>query len=130
MVPMKLSIILLLATVAFSQQVEKRSSGKVHDSEAEPSLPVIDYNTCPFEGCTFGKWKVTKESAVYSSWQEGRAETGKLHPGEDVAGITGVHITRRPDKILVKKPIADLDLRPGDVILRYMYLGEGVANVW
>jgi hypothetical protein len=127
---MSLPVFLLLTAVAFAQQASDKDSGKVNVSVAEPSLPVIDYQACPFEGCTFGKWKVTKESRIYSSWQQDRTEIGQLKPGEDVTGLTGVHITRKPDRILVKKPILDLGLEPGDVILRYMYLGEGFANVW
>lgn len=99
-------------------------------SAQEPKLPVIDYNACPFEGCTFGKWKVTKQSVLFSSWDEARTPIGKLNPGEEVTGITGVHITRRPDRIVVTKPIPDLDASAGDLILRYMYMGEGTANIW
>jgi hypothetical protein len=116
----RLSAFLLLATIALAQQAPT----------AEPLLPVIDSNACPFEGCTFRAWKVTKESTLYSSWKSKRTEIGKLHPGQDVTGLTGVHITYKPDRILVKQPLPDLGLRPGDVILRYMYVGEGFANVW
>jgi hypothetical protein len=57
-------------------------------------------------------------------------ETGKLKRGDKATGITGVHVTRKPDRILVRQPIPDLAAKPGDVILRYMYVGEGFANIW
>ncbi|HEX6803101.1 MAG TPA: hypothetical protein VF133_05415 [Terriglobales bacterium] len=97
---------------------------------AQPKLPVVDYDACPFEGCTFGKWKVTKESVLYSSWAEDRTKVGNLRPGSDVVGLTGIHLTLQPDKIRVDVAIPELGVQPGDVILRYMYRGEGFADLW
>jgi hypothetical protein len=96
----------------------------------EPSLPVVDYNACPFEGCTFGKWIVTRDSTIFSSWKKDRKSVSTLKKGEVVAGLTGVHLTYEPDQIKVLKPIPELRLQPGDVILRYMYRGEGFADIW
>jgi hypothetical protein len=118
-------VLLLFAALAVAQEATN-----IPVSGQEPKLPVIDYNACPFEGCTFGKWKVTKQSVLFSAWEEGRTQIGKLSPGEVVTGLTGVHITRMPDKIAVTKSIPDLDAAAGDVILRYMYMGEGTANIW
>jgi hypothetical protein len=118
--------VIILAASMLGQQARPTSAANF----TEPTLPVIDYDACPFEGCTFGKWKVTKDSKLYSSWQDGRAELGTLNTSTEVAGLTGVHITRKPDKIVVTKAIPDLDAQPGDVILRYMHVGEGFANIW
>jgi len=126
----RLFVFFLLAAVSPAQQTSTANPPKSEADSAGPVLPVIDPNACPFEGCTFGKWKVTKESAMYSTWQGGRTEAGKLHPGEEVVALTGVHITLKPDRISVRKPIPDLEVEPGDVILRYMYVGEGFANIW
>jgi hypothetical protein len=121
----------ILAVLLFAVSVMgQRPQATPTESYGEPSLPVIDYNACPFEGCTFGKWKVTKNSTLFSSWQQGRSKIGRLNLGEEVIGVAGVHITRKPDGILVKRAIPDLDARPGDTILRYMYVGEGFANIW
>jgi hypothetical protein len=117
-------VVLFLVASAFAQQ-----SSSVRTS-AEPTLPVIDFNACPFEGCTFGKWKVKKASTMFSTWKDARTEIAILKPGDDVTGITGVHITRKPDRILVKQAIPELSLKPGNIVLRYMYLGEGFANLW
>ena len=95
-----------------------------------PQLPVIDYNACPFEGCTFGKWIVTRESTIFSTWKEGRKSWAMLQKGEVVTGLTGVHITYEPDRVEVLKPIPELHVQPGDVILRYMYRGEGASDLW
>lgn len=96
-----------------------------------PHLPVIDYNACPFEGCTFGKWIVTRETTLFSTWREARKPLGtKLTKGEIVTGVTGVHITYEPDRILIRQALPELRLQPGDVILRYMSHGEGFCDLW
>lgn len=120
--------IVLLSTLSFAQQPNPASAN--NQTSVEPSLPVVDENACPFEGCTFGSWKVAKESTLYSSWQTDRMQIGTIKTGERVTAFTGVHITRKPDRILVKREIPTLGLKPGDVVLRYMYVGEGFANIW
>lgn len=129
MIASRIFFVLLLAAVAFGQQ-PAHSTAEPRSGLAEPALPVVDENACPFEGCTFGKWKVVKESTVYSSWKDDRVEIAKLSVGQEVTGLTGVHITRRPDRILVKQDLPSLGLKRGDVVLRYMYVGEGFANMW
>jgi hypothetical protein len=103
----------------------------VHVTEAKrPALPVVDINACPFEGCRFGKWTVIRTSALYTTWKANRRAIGTLEKGQVVTGMTGVHVTRRPDVIYVFRAIPELGLKAGDVVLRYMYLGEGYANIW
>jgi hypothetical protein len=97
---------------------------------AEPALPVIDYKACPFEGCTFRKWVVTKDVELYSTWRKGRKPVAALKSGQVVTGLTGVHITFEPDRVQVLQPLPELRLQAGDTILRYMYRGEGFADIW
>lgn len=123
-------LFIFLATLALCQQSQNPSHATGEAVNGEPNLPIVDYKACPFEGCSFGKWKVLKESTMYSTWQENRTEISKLKAGEEVTGLTGVHVTSKPDRILVKKEIPSLGLNPGDIILRYMYVGEGFANIW
>jgi hypothetical protein len=96
----------------------------------EPALPLIDYNACPFEGCTFGKWIVNADTTLFSTWKEARKPVTTVHKAQIVTGLIGVHITHEPDRIRVLRPISDLHLQPGDIILRYMYHGEGVSDIW
>jgi hypothetical protein len=96
----------------------------------EPPLPVVDYKACPFEGCTFGRWIVSKDVALYSTWRKGRETVTTVKKGQVVTGITGVHITYQPDRVQVSQSMPDLGLKPGDIILVYMYLGEGFADMW
>jgi hypothetical protein len=96
----------------------------------QPQSPVLNYAACPFEGCTFGKWLVTHESTIFTTWKEGRKPWATLQKGEVVTGLTGIHITWEPDRIQVSQSIPDLQLQPGDLILRYMSYGEGSADIW
>ena len=115
----------LVVPVIFAGQLPPNNS-----ATAQPPLPVIDYNACPFEGCTFGKWIVTRETTIFTTWKEGRKTWATLPKGAVVTGLTGVHITYEPDRIQVFQPIPELNLQPGDIILRYMYRGEGFADIW
>jgi len=47
-----------------------------------------------------------------------------------VTGLTGVHITYEPDRVQVLQPLPGLRRQAGDIILRYMYRGEGFADIW
>ena len=97
-------------------------------STAEPALPVINYRACPFEGCSFRKWIVVQDFTLYSNWKEDRKPVTSLKTGDVVTGVTGVHITYEPDRIQVLQPLPELHLQQGDILLRYMYRGEGFAE--
>jgi len=119
-----LLLCLLVPLLSAGQAPADKSAGH------EPSLPVVDDHACPFEGCTFGKWVVAHDSTIFSSWKDDQKPVSTLKKGEVVTGLTGVHITYEPDRIQVFKSIPELHLQPGDIILRYMYHGEGFADIW
>jgi hypothetical protein len=123
-----LFLFILLTIPAVSQHSASRSTRS--NAPKPPILPVIDEGACPFEGCTFREWTVTKETPLYSSWKKERVEIGKLRKGEKIAGLTGVHITWKPDVIRVFEDIPQLSLKRGETFLRYMYRGEGFADIW
>lgn len=121
----------LLLALLFAPPLLLLSQTPANNSpRAEPPLPVIDTNACPFEGCTFRKWPAIKDAAIFSSWKKDRKQIAIVRKGQIVTGLTGVHITLEPDRAKVLKPIPDLGVKPGDIILRYMYEGEGYANIW
>jgi hypothetical protein len=119
---------LLLFCLLFPSQQE--SPPDKSGSDAPPPLPIIDSNACPFEGCMFRKWVIVHDSDIFSSWKEDRKFLSKIKKGDVVAGLTGIHITYEPDRVQVLKSIPELGLEPGDIILRYMYHGEGYADIW
>lgn len=123
--PNSILVFLLFAATLFTTQAPSHPP-----SAAEPSLPVIDENACPFEGCTFRKWLVTKDATLFFSWKENKTPVITVRKGQIVTGLTGVHVTYQPDRIQVLRPIPELNLQTGDIILRYMYRGEGYADIW
>jgi hypothetical protein len=127
-IQMRLDIFLLLATIATAQQTPPSTS--TDSTIPEPKLPVIEYDACPGKGRIVPNWKISRNSPVYSSWQDQRTQTGTLKAGEKVTVFAGVNVIREPDRILVTRPFPDIYLKPGDIILRYGYLGEGFANIW
>jgi hypothetical protein len=126
MVNTKLLLLLgLVIPVLFAGQLLPDKGGA-----QQPQSPVLNYGACPFEGCTFGKWLVTRETTIFTTWKEGRKPWATLQKGEVVTGLTGTHITWEPDHIQVSRSIPELQLQPGDLILRYMSHGEGFADIW
>jgi hypothetical protein len=125
---MRLRFLLILCLGVRSLFAAQAPSDK--STASEPSLPVIDYRACPFEGCTFRKWIVIKDVALYSTWKEGRKPVTTVKSGQVVTGMTGVHITYQPDRVQVLRPLPELHLQAGDILLRYMYRGEGFADIW
>jgi hypothetical protein len=96
----------------------------------KPTLPKIDQNACPFEGCQFGEWRARKSVLLFSTWKRERTPLRRLAKDEVVTALTGVHITFQPVEISVTAPIPQYGLKPGDTVFGYMNLGEGVFNAW
>jgi hypothetical protein len=96
----------------------------------KPSLPKIDQNACPFEGCQFGNWTTSQTVQLYSTWKPDRTPARTLRKGEVVTALTGIHVTLEPSEIKVTAPIAAYGLKPGDTVFGYMNLGEGFLNAW
>jgi len=95
----------------------------------KPTLPKIDQNACPFEGCQFGLWRAQEKVQLFSTWREPR-KVIRLRKGESITAVTGVYITFEPTEIQVTAPIPEYGLKPGDLVLGYMNLGEGFFNAW
>jgi len=103
-----------------------------------PELPFFDWNACPGEGCKFGKWTAKTSVPLYDSWGNKRKEIGNINAGESVIAWTGVVITYKPGVIRLDRdvPVSEfqkenapvaIDLKRGDTILTYTYLGEGFS---
>ncbi len=61
----------------------------------------ISENACPFEGCTYGKWHVQKETTVYTDQSIKSQVIGKLKPATTVMSLTGnVHVVPGKAKII------------------------------
>lgn len=97
---------------------------------AKPALPKVDENACPFEGCQFGAWTARDGVQLYSTWKPERATVATVTAGEAVTAVTGVYITLEPLEIEVTAPMPNYGLKPGDIVLGYMNVGEGFFNAW
>jgi hypothetical protein len=95
-----------------------------------PALPYYDFKACPFEGCTYGKWKARKAVTVYDTWKSNRKVVAKVSPGESVTGLNGVAITLKPGTIRLDRDLPNLNLKKGDTMFTYTYVGEGFSAVW
>jgi hypothetical protein len=95
-----------------------------------PSLPRVDLNSCPFEGCHFGKWTTNSKVIVYSSWELQRKTIAKLRSGEQVTAITGVNLTLKPGKGIFRRNSILYGAKKGDVAYLYGNCGEGAADMW
>lgn len=125
---MSIKLTLLLCISASSLFAAQHPADKADTSQ--PALPVVNSKSCPFEGCSFRKWLVKQDFTLYSTWEKGHKSVTTVKSGQVVTGLTGVHITFTPDRVQVLQPLPELGVQPGDTILRYMYHGEGFADIW
>jgi len=95
-----------------------------------PSLPYVDLDACPFEGCTYREWTARKSAVVYDTWEVKRRQVARISVGEKVTSVTGVVITFRPGTIRMDRDLPEAGLKRGDTILTYTYRGEGFSAVW
>lgn len=98
---------------------------------AEPKLPFIQKEVCPFECCTYRRWTATKPTRLYNDWRrQGRKLVGTVKKGERVIAATGVVVTYRPSRYRAMQNDPRLELKIGDEFPVYSYRGEGTFNFW
>jgi hypothetical protein len=96
-------------------------------SQKAPPRFFKDKGACPFECCTYRRWKIVKATKLYERPDVRSRQIGKALAGSRVAALTGeVHTV--PSRFVVKKPHERY--RPGDVLWVYTYQGEGFFKVW
>ena len=117
------TFVALIGALAFCQEPAPKAM-------AEPALPFFDWKVCPFEGCAYRDWTAAKSIIVYDTWKRSRREIARLSKGDRVTGITGVVITYKPGVVRMDRDLPEQNLKQGDRILTYTYIGEGYAKVW
>ncbi|HUV70652.1 MAG TPA: hypothetical protein VMW15_13375 [Terracidiphilus sp.] len=93
-------------------------------------LPLFDWNACPFEGCSYRKWTAAAAVDIFDTWKPSRERIATLPVKAVVTGVSGVVITYKPGLIRLDRDMPQDDLRRGDTIRTYTYLGEGFSTVW
>ena len=115
---------LLLVTSVYSQQAPR------------PPVNYRDNGACPFECCTYRRWSVDADTVVYKDQSENSGVAFRVKKGEHVVGITGVVITLKPGKAIVRKTTTigqdrrKIRVKPGDVLYLLHYMGEGFYKIW
>lgn len=108
-----LSLLLSICVVVFPQ--------------SKPPAVYVDKGACPFECCTYRKWKTEKTTIAYARPDRKSKQVGRFRKGTWVAGLTG-QVTSVPGKFIIVRKHERY--KPGDVLWVYTPLGEGFYKVW
>ena len=99
-----------------------------------PVVPYEDYGACPFECCTYRMWTVEADTEIRSDRRDGAPVAFRVRRGEQVVGITGVVVTTKLGRAIVREPIVielpKPGLMPGSLVYVLSYVGEGVWKIW
>ena len=87
----------------------------------------VDKGACPFECCTYREWRVEKATLLYAKPKVGSPFVGVAKKGILVQAETG-EVHTKPGKFRVKRDLPNL--RKGDILWVYTYLGEGYFKIW
>ena len=95
-----------------------------------------DFGACPFECCTYREWIVKSDTVFYKDRSTSSAVRFRAQKGEHVTGLTGVVITLKPGKVVVRKATTlgtgrhKVRVAPGDILYLLHYEGEGFYKFW
>jgi hypothetical protein len=103
------------------------TSGTRAYSQSEPPALYVDKGACPFECCTYRKWKTVKMTVAYARPDKRSRRVGTFKAGSDVVGLTG-EVRTTPGRFVILKKHGRY--KPGDVLWIYTPLGEGFYKVW
>jgi hypothetical protein len=107
-----------------------RGQTGAHPPDAAPTLPHYQWGVSPGEHSGYREWTARRPVTVYDTYKTRRRVVAQLARGDRATGITGVVITFRPGVIQIDRDLPEHDLRRGDKILTYAFLGEGFSAVW
>lgn len=98
-----------------------------------PPIPYEDHGACPFEGCVYREWVVSKDTSIYKDKERNSPIVFAVKRGERVTAVTGVVVTTKPGKVEVLKDTfleSVGKVHKGDIIYLLTYKGEGFWKVW
>lgn len=93
-----------------------------------PKLPVI--RSSGLVKSSSARLKVVQLAGIADTWKDTRREIGSVAAGTMVEVLEDAIIVDAPDIVRVTEPIAELNLKEGDTILRFARIGEGRADFW
>ncbi|MEP7075321.1 MAG: hypothetical protein ABI878_05880 [Acidobacteriota bacterium] len=124
---MKLTFHLIVSTFLFFSFAQAQDRPKPNLPDEHPAT-YVDRGACPFECCTYRRWKTRKNTVAYATPNRHAKRVGMFRQGSWVRGLTGEVRTLIPGKFVVQKPFEEN--RPGDVLWIYTPIGEGFYKVW
>ncbi len=93
-----------------------------------PKLPVI--RSSGRVKSSGDQLKIVQLAGLADTWKDTRREIGSVAAGTTVEVLEDAIIVDAPDIVRVTEPIAELNLKEGDTILRFARLEEGRADLW
>ena len=104
-------------------------SGALYAEEIQ--IPFIVENACPFEGCTFGDWRVLSETNVYEQPDKNSHIVASLKANTSVNVVSGIEVVSPGRAIVIGEPYSHKELIDSDKeILILNYWGEGRSQVF
>ena len=67
---------------------------------------------------------------IADTWKPTLKEIGSVSAGTIVEVLEDMIVVDAPDIVRVTRPVAGVDVKEGDTILRYARLGEGSSDFW
>ena len=131
---MKMIRIFILLALCFSLFATGALSAQ--KNPAKPPQYFEDPGACPFECCTYREWTVLSNTVFYKDRATNSPVVFEAKKGEHVTGLTGVVITSKPGKAIVRKAITlgedknKVRARPGDALYLLHHVGEGYMKFW
>jgi hypothetical protein len=97
-----------------------------------PTLPFTDPGACPFECCQYGEWTATASQRAYKSSSRESGLVFTIRPGEKIAALTGLVITRKAGIVIVRKQtnFGDITVPAGAKLFALHREGEGAYVFW
>lgn len=130
-----LALAFLLQSTAIVREAPQQAAPKPYVAPytampQPPKLPKVDSNSCPFEGCQFGKWTATAKVVLYSTWESTRKPVASLAKGDEVTALTGVSVVFEPGKGTFDRDVPMYGASKGDTAYMYQNCGEGEVDLW
>ena len=104
------------------------SSSLIGAQQDKHPATYLDKGACPFECCTYRRWKTEKSTVAYARPNRNSRIVGRFKAGSRVVGLTGRVITTAPGRLKIIKDHGKY--KRGDVLWVYTPLGEGYYKVW
>ena len=74
--------------------------------------------------------RVQLSAKIADTWKPSLKEIGLVVAGTNVEVLEDMIVVDGPDIVRVTRPVAGLNVKEGDTILRYTRLGEGSSDLW